>query len=260
MDKGLRIHTSMQPAAEKTPPKTPDKRHFFPHARKAKARKEDAKNLELHTHLPEREIKESSAEIARKRSPAERLFRNTTVACALLLTVIALRNIDTPFTRSVTEALTSAISMDVNLEDTLGKLSFVERLMPESALVFLNMESVQSVSLPVSGQILHEYTDSQPWTEYLTEDASCVYALKDGTVSACAESTEGDWTVLVTHSDGTQAVYAYLAEVGLAPGDQVERGKSIGVTGTGENAHLYFEYRVDMEPSNPKTVLSEANP
>ena len=75
-----------------------------------------------------------------------------------------------------------------------------------------------------------------------------------------SERFGGDWTVLVTHSDGTQALYAYLAEVGLAPGDQVERGKSIGVTGTGENAHLYFEYRVDMEPSNPKTVLSEANP
>ena len=238
-DKGLKIHTSFLPASEEMPPEKPDKprRHVFSREKK----------------------KQPSAEIAFKRSPAERLLRNTTVACALLLTVMALRRLNTPFTRSVTDALSSVISMDINLEDRLGKLSFVERLMPESALVFLNMDGHSNANLPVSGQLSHEYSASQPWTEYLTENKAPVFALKDGQISACAESSEGDWTVLVTHSDDTQAVYAFLSEVTLAPGDRVERGKSIGTTGSDENAHLYLEYRVNSEPADPRALLDEAN-
>lgn len=184
-------------------------------------------------------------------TPAERVLRNTSVACALILAVLALRTIDTPFTNRVTGALNQAISMDLSLDDSLGQLSFVENLMPESALVFFHVGGKASDTLPVQGQIAHSWSVGQPWIEYLTTNNAPVRALKSGSVAAASQSTAGDWTILINHTDGSQTVYAYLNECTVKPGDSVSEADEIGRTGTDASAHLYFEYRVNSEPANP---------
>ncbi len=195
-----------------------------------------------------------------RRAPlSERLLRNTAVACALLLTVMAMRNLDTPFTNTVTDALSRVVSMDFRLDESLGKLSFVENIVPESALVFLNIQGGGRESLPVEGETAHEWSREQPWVEYITRDSSPVRSVSAGTVSACAKSDDGDWTILTNNDDGTQCVYAYLANASVKAGDSVERGSALGETGAGENARLYFEYRKNGSPANPSSALSSGD-
>ena len=69
----------------------------------------------------------------------ERLLRNTAIACALLLTILAVRNIDQPWSNAAVSGIESALTMRIDLDQSLGKLSFVRSIMPESSLVFLNI-------------------------------------------------------------------------------------------------------------------------
>lgn len=188
-------------------------------------------------------------------SASERLFRNTALACGLLLTVMALKNIDTPVTNKITGALLSAVSMDMNLSSSVGNLAFVQKLMPESALVFLNMTNEDQKSLPVNGEIVHSYSDKQPWTEYRTDDHAPVFSLTNGSVTACIQTEANDWTVLIQSGSETECIYAFLKSVNVKEGDTIKTGMQIGSTGINENARLYFEVRANAAPVNPDQLM-----
>lgn len=191
----------------------------------------------------------------KRASFSERLLRNTAVACALLLSVMALKNIDTPFTHKVTDTIRTVVNMDFEIDKSIGELSFVQKVMPKSALVFLNMSSKDVTPLPVSGSIFHVYTQSQPWTEFTTEPNENILSVSDGTVKACVRTESSDWTILVQHNDGTEAVYAYIKEPLVSSGDCVSSKTPLGISGEQEDAHLYFEYRVNGKSHDPSEIL-----
>ena len=243
---GLKLHTTVMPGSA-SPDAPGPKKVRWKLVKKSKTR-------------GQRASEPSVTQYAAARKPAgERLMRNTSIACALILAVMAMRAVDTPFTNRVTSALSGVLSADLNLDESVGKLSFVENLMPDSALVFFHMGGKGAPLEPVAGSVSHEWTEEQPWTEYITENGAKVVSLIDGTVSAASPSADGDWTVLVTRADGSQLVYAFLSECDVKAGQSVEKGDVIGNAGTDEGARLYMEYRVDSEPVNPK-ALSEAEP
>ena len=228
---------------------------------------ENKNTIKIHTSIqPENEAVKKEAPIAskpkikkirRRPSAAERLYKNTAVACALLLCVMALKNIDTPVTNAITDTLKSAVSMDLNLSESVGRLSFVQKMMPESALVFLNLSESNAPDLPVSGTVAHPYTADQPWTEYLTENHAPVYAILDGTVEACVQTDEGDWTILISHEGGAKSVYAFIGEPLVKTGSAVRKADKIALTGANERARLYLEYRENSLPADPKKVVGE---
>ena len=74
-----------------------------------------------------------------KQSFGDRLLRNSALACALLLAVLAMGNINQPWARQASETIERALTMHIDLDESIGKLTFVRDLMPESALVFLNL-------------------------------------------------------------------------------------------------------------------------
>lgn len=241
---GLKLHTTVMPG-----PATPDapgpKKLRWKIVKKPKTRGQKTSEPAV-------------TQFSSARKPAgERLMRNTSIACALILAVMAMRAIDTPFTNRVTSALSGALSTDLNLDESVGKLSFVENLMPDSALVFFHMGGKNAPLEPVAGSVSHEWTKEQPWTEYITENSAKIVSLIDGTVSAASPSTNGDWTVLITRTDGSQLVYAFLSDCAVRIGQTVSRGDIVGSAGTDEGARLYMEYRVDSEPVNP-SAISEA--
>lgn len=236
---GLKLHTSVTPGP--TPPSTPGKVRWKL-VKKPKVRGEKTREPTV-------------TQYSSSRAPVgERLLRNTSVACALILTVMAMRAIDTPFTNRITSTLSNVLSTDLNLDESVGKLSFVENLMPDSALVFFHMGGNSTPMTPVAGSVSHGWTEAQPWTEYITENGADVISLIDGTVSAASKSTEGDWTVLITRNGGSQLVYAFLNDCKLKAGQTVSKGDVIGTTGKDEGARLYLEYRVDSEPVNPDLI------
>ena len=240
------IHTSILP--EPTPVTEPKKTipwRVLPHpgAKKQRAVK------------PQRATKPQRAEGAR-RTPGERLLRNAAVACSLLLTLLALSNLNQPWTEQTVASVRSAISMRIDLDESLGKLHFVRDLVPDAALVFWNMGSGDMVK-PVNGQLSHPYDINQPWLLYQTGGAQPVRAALNGQVVAATQNADGAWTLMIDHASGEQTVYAYVAQSIVRVGQQVSAGDQIGVTSDAGDARLYFELRKDGQPQDPTSRLGQ---
>lgn len=177
----------------------------------------------------------------------ERLLRNTAVACALLLGILAVKNVDAPWSRAAVDGLESALTMRIDPDSSLGGLEFMKNIMPEASLVFFNI-SGSSPAQVVSGDVEHVYTAAQPWTTYSCEDDAEVRSAMAGTVSAVTELASGDWCVLVDHGEGLETMYAYMEQPEVASGDSVQRGGRLGVV---RGDTLYYEMRRDGSSVEP---------
>ncbi len=182
-----------------------------------------------------------------KLSAGDRMLRNTAVACALLLGVLALGNIRQPWAMRASETVQRALTMHIDLDSSIGRLSFVRVWMPESALVFFNLDGGAELAAPVSGELKHAYSDDQPWLLFACPEDSPVCAAADGTVTAVSELSGGSTGVLIDHGEGMETVYAYLSSASVQPGDAVSRGQALGQSA----AQLYFELRQSEAAVDP---------
>lgn len=82
-----------------------------------------------------------------------------------------------------------------------------------------------------------------------------VVASRSGRVSFIHEALPGfGKTIILDHDDGFATVYAYVAEILVRSGDQVQGGQVIarvGKTGRTEVPALHFEIRRHQRPQNP---------
>ena len=177
----------------------------------------------------------------------ERLLRNSFLACAVLLGILALGNIQQPWAIRASEGIEQALTMKVDLDQSLGQLSFVKNIMPESALVFFNLSGDHELHAPVQGNLTHAYSDSQPWLMFECTEGAPVCAAAAGTISAVSELSDGTYGVLIDHGDGMESVTANLTSVELQSGDQVLRGGTIGTS----SGSVYFELRQGGETCDP---------
>ena len=182
-----------------------------------------------------------------KLSAGDRMLRNTAVACALLLGVLALGNIRQPWAMRASETVQRALTMHIDLDSSIGRLSFVRDWMPESALVFFNLDGGAELAAPVAGELKHAYSDDQPWLLFACPEESPVCAAADGTVTAVSELSGGSTGVLIDHGEGMETVYAYLSSASVQPGDAVSRGQALGQSA----AQLYFELRQSEAAVDP---------
>lgn len=182
-----------------------------------------------------------------KLSAGDRMLRNTAVACALLLGVLALGNIRQPWAMRASETVQRALTMHIDLDSSIGRLSFVRDWMPESALVFFNLDGGAELAAPVAGELKHAYSDNQPWLLFACPEDSPVRAAADGTVTAVSELSGGSTGVLIDHGEGMETVYAYLSSASVQPGDAVSRGQALGQSA----AQLYFELRQSEAAVDP---------
>jgi hypothetical protein len=215
---------------------------------------EEKRRTVIHTQMapqapaPEEKAKARRVRTKSKLSFGEKLLRNTAIACALLLSILAVRNIDQPWSNAAVDGIEAALTMRIDLDQSLGRLSFVRSIMPESSLVFLGI-SGSTPAAPVTGSIQHAFTEAQPWTTYLCDSSTEVRAAMAGTVSAVAQLQSGDWAVLVDHGNGIETMYAYLAQPEVESGQAVTRGGRIG---TLNGDKLYYEMRKDGASVDPE--------
>ena len=182
----------------------------------------------------------------------ERLLRNSAVACALLLALLAARNIDTPWTRAAVEGVERALTMKIDLDSSLGSLSFVRDLMPESMLVFFDLSTAGELAQPVEGTLEKRFDEQQPWVEFACEPGAVVTAAEAGTVVATTQLSGGGWGVMIEHDNGLESVCAYLLEPEVSAGERVERGQAIAGS---EAGRVYFEVRREGEIIDPAPLL-----
>ena len=182
----------------------------------------------------------------------ERLLRNSAIACALLLALLAARNIDTPWTRAAVAGVERALPMKINLDESLGSLSFVRDLMPESMLVFFDLSGKSELAQPVEGTLEKRFDEQQPWVEFACEPDAEVMAAEAGTVVATTQLSGGGWGVMIEHDNGLESVCAYLLEPSVHAGVRVERGQSIARS---EAGRVYFEVRREGEIIDPAPMI-----
>lgn len=183
--------------------------------------------------------KQHSKGVSERLTLSDRLLRNSAIACALLLGILAVGNIDRPWAHSTSESVERALTMHIDLDESIGGLSFVRKFMPEGALVFLNLSGQSEFAQPVEGEITHPFSDAQPWLLFGCPANSDIFAIADGTITAVSELSGGTVGLLIDHGSGHESVYAYLTEVSVKPGQTVQRGDVIGTSG--EN--VYYELR-----------------
>ena len=181
----------------------------------------------------------------------ERLLRNCFLACAVLLGILALGNLQQPWAVKAADGIEQALTMKIDLDESLGQLSFVRNLMPESALVFFNLSGDHELLQPVHGELTHAYSASQPWLLFDTEAGAAVCAVADGTVSAVSELSDGSYGVLIDHGEGRESVTACLLDVAVQTGDKIVRGAQLGTAGKS----LYFELRQAGESADPTEAM-----
>lgn len=181
----------------------------------------------------------------------ERLLRNCFLACAVLLGILALGNLQQPWAVKAADGIEQALTMKIDLDESLGQLSFVRNLMPESALVFFNLSGDHELLQPVHGELTHAYSASQPWLLFDTEAGAAVCAVADGTVSAVSELSDGSYGVLIDHGEGRESVTACLLDVAVQTGDRLVRGAQLGTAGDS----LYFELRQAGESADPTEAM-----
>ncbi len=222
-------------------------------------RNED-RQLRVHaTQLPERlspaptmQKKASSGKRIRiRRSLQERLLRNSALACAALLGILALGELNTPWARQASERIEQALTMEIDLDQSLGQLRFVQKLMPESALVFFDLSAGSGMAAPVDGELSHPYSEEQPWLMLGCMDGVEVCAAAEGMVAAVSRLDDGSWGVLIDHGEGLESVTACMASVNVASGEHVARGDRIGTA----QERLYFELRQDGSAVDPTEML-----
>ena len=173
------------------------------------------------------------------------------LAAALVICVAAVRAVkDEPTAQAVFDTVQQ--QMEWELDDSLGRLSFVSNLLPEASMVFQNEASEIQVMAPLVGDILHVWTAAEPYIS-MTGYTGNVYCSAAGEVMAVAHGENEELMVRIRHSDRWETVYGNLVNCSIAVGDQVSAGELIGQV----EDQVYFELRQDGRAVDPTYVMQE---
>lgn len=174
----------------------------------------------------------------------ERMLRNTAIAVAMLLCVVAVQSVDAPGAKQAGNLLSEVVSMDIN--ESLGSLRFVSNLVPDSVSVFWNLGG-EKHAVPSSAQVLHVFNDQEPWVGYGAGDALASAA---GEVMSVSRDAVGRASVRVRHASGMETIYGNLLQTAVQEGDWVETGAVIGAA-----RQLTFELRGEGRAMDPTPYL-----
>lgn len=195
----------------------------------------------------------------KKRRLSDRLFTNTLVATALLLCVTMARvAVDDPKAQSVFQTIQENVTL--NLDESLGKLSFVSNFLPETALVFWNDSQSQTILSPVEGDIVHVWNAQEPYISMKSQVLD-VRSAADGEVMSIAHGNDEEVILRVRHANGLETLYGNLQSCYVEEGDAVYKGDLIGRAM--DDGEVFFELRQDgraIDPTYSMISAIEANP
>ena len=143
-------------------------------------------------------------------------------------------------------------------------LRALERLMARAGKALASLPS----RWPVRGAVNSEFGRRQsPWTgapelhggiDIRAAKGTPVHAPARGTVVVAGAQPEYGNTVILDHGNDLRTLYGHLSRVKVKPGDAVERGDVIALTGnTGRSSgpHLHYEILVKGRGVNPRVYL-----
>ncbi|MBR6753686.1 MAG: M23 family metallopeptidase [Clostridia bacterium] len=163
-----------------------------------------------------------------------KLTRNTAFLMLLLVCLASIHNQQLPDGRTVLTAVQSTV--DQEWDESLGRITFVDNMMPQTLSVFFQEEETYSLSLPCNGTLVHLWETHAPYVSFNT--AGSVLAIADGEVMSLSHDSTDQLSLRIRHENGLESVYYHLASTPLREGDMVSSGEAVGCLQEGHNLVL----------------------
>ena len=110
---------------------------------------------------------------------------------------------------------------------------------------------------PVQGSIIRAYSKGKnEGINIKGTPGGAVKAADSGTVAAITKSAEGVPIVVIRHPDNLLTVYANVANVSVAKGDNVAKGATIAKLRGGDDSFVHFEVRNGFDSVDPTPYLN----
>ncbi len=127
------------------------------------------------------------------------------------------------------------------------------------------VEEEASFAWPLRGEILSRYGAPRGGRRHAGVDirgrrGEPVLAAAAGTVVFSGTLRGYGRTVILSHGDGYETLYAHNADLLVGPGDEVVRGQpvaTVGRTGNATTEHCHFEIQVNGAAVDPLTFLEQ---
>ena len=176
----------------------------------------------------------------------DRLVRNMAVVGCLVLVVTAVRNSSLPVSKSVFEAVQASAGMQ--WDESLGKLSFVNAVLPVEIQEVWQETKSMVVSMPVDGKVVHAWSETEPFL-LIEGERPDVYSVMAGEVMSVSHGMNEEKIVRIRHEDGSEAIYGNMEKCSVEAGDHIFAGTQIGVLIPGQA--LAFELRMNGKTAQP---------
>jgi len=176
----------------------------------------------------------------------DQLGRNLVVTGCLFLVVVAVRNAGTPESMSVFNALRTSAGME--WDESVGKLSFVNSVLPPSVQAVWNSEPDIAVFSPMKGEVVHAWSRQEPFV-MIESKVRDVRAAADGEVMSIAHGLDEEKIVRIRHDDESESIYGNLGQCYLQAGDRVYAGDVFAALLA--DKPLAFELRVGGRSIDP---------
>ncbi|GEM_PF-3771952 len=181
------------------------------------------------------------------------MLRNLAVCIIAVLAIYGIKMIDSPITNSITASVKQAISYELNIDQTLGKLQFVN----EATTSTQTFSGVPEMNYPITGEVKTSFADSNSTgITLLGVKGATVTAAAGGTVAIVGEDSTLGKYVQIKHTDAIYSSYYGLTSITVKKGDTVTSTQKIGVLNSTE---LLFEVKNNGRPVDPKQFIKDGD-
>ena len=182
-----------------------------------------------------------------------------TAACLLILIAAwGMSRASAPWANEAVAVMKSAVTAEIDLDRSLGRLQFVRALLPDAAFVFGDDAVLPALSMPCRGVVAVGYTGEHPGL--LLRGAQTVTAPADGEVLGVAWA-DGEGSVRMGHGGGVETIVSCLASIAVIEGQRIGPGEAIGSASERDgDARVYFEVRIDGKATDPWPLLARDAP
>jgi len=209
------------------------------------------------------------------------LLRNMVICAVIILLVVILKSIDTPFCRSVLEYVRGAVTTEFDIDDTLGKLKFVDNWIPDNVKAVFSDQTAKKelrdevddilkqldikFSVPAEGKVIAFF--GEPKGEKGKElnngidvqgnQNDNIYAVYDGYVTAIGEDEISGKYIEINQGNNIVTLYTGCSEFAVNVGERVKKGQMIGKMGqTNEGTRVvHFETWISGKPVDPLLLM-----
>jgi septal ring factor EnvC (AmiA/AmiB activator) len=169
------------------------------------------------------------------------------------------------------DSLEESIGLDAGKSDE-GNAALEERI--ELASLSINQQKILHDSIPngyptgndgitsAFGKRVHPTTNQSSFhngVDLKAAHGTEIYATADGIIKMADFNNLSGKRVVLTHNLGFETRYAHLSEMKVTPGEVVQKGDIIGLsgnTGRSDGPHLHYEIRYLDKPHNPVDFIN----